>query len=253
MNSQNKPVTTTDGLLRCSRYAFGPNRLHYCGPDANQQLASHLQHEVADPGLAQILKDFQTMFPYLRLIADANGIRDAFDERVVEAYWIGNRLLDGVQTSSLYRHFRDEPDLHKKINHHDLERLGEKVVHGAVPHHSFHVLNVWRRTGHFDEAHTLESMDACRIGWGRIIAVDGPSIKIETEPLVLINGNLALGQPVNTTIVRSLSAEQDIEELRSGQIVTTHWGVPCEVVSETQASELRRRTVDHIRLANMMR
>lgn len=239
-----------DGLLQCSRYAFGPNRLHYCGPDRNQQLLSHIDEKVADPSLEEMLKEFKTMTPYLRLIADANNIRETFDERVVEAYWIGNGLLDRVRSTTLYKHFRDEPELKKKIGNDALQILGEKAMRGAVPHHSFHVFNVWKRTGNVEEQHTLESMDACRISWGKVKSADGPFITIATEPLVLNNGKLGLGTMIEKNIVRSLGAEHDIESLKPGQIITMHWNIPCEVITKQQALELKRRTIEHILLAN---
>ncbi len=241
---------TTDGLLRCSRYAFGPNRLHYCGPDANRQLFSYLEAEIADPGLVIILRGFKTMYPYLRLIADANNIRDTFDDRVVEAYWVGNNLLDVVKVRTFFNHLRDEQQLKKRLGWGAVDVLGDKIVRGAVPHHSFHVLEVWKRTGHLDKEHTLESMDSCRISWGNVLAVDGPHINVHTQPLVLRDGKLALGAAIDKKIVRSLGAEIDIESLQSGQIITMHWGVPCEVITRAQAAELKRRTLDHIRFAN---
>ncbi|MBI4414803.1 MAG: hypothetical protein HY566_01015 [Candidatus Kerfeldbacteria bacterium] len=241
---------TSDGLLRCSRYAFGPNRLHYCGPDANRELFSYMEHEVADPGLTQILRAFSTMYPYLRMIAHANGIRDAFDERVVEAYWIGNSLLDTIRTSVFYNHLRDEQQIGRRLGKKTLDLLGEKLRAGAVPHHSFHVLDIWKRTGHLEREHTLESMDSCRISWGTVTEVDGPSITIETQPLILRVGKLALGEKISKKVVRNLGAELEIEQLKPGQSITMHWGVPCEVVSSRQASELKRRTEEHIRLAN---
>lgn len=240
----------SDGLLRCSRYAFGPNRLHYCGPDANAELRAYLDAGATDPGLEHILQAFRTMYPYLRLIADANGIRDAFDDRVVEAYWVGNRLLDAVGARPLYVHLRDTQQLGKRLGTAALELLGTKAVRGAVPHHSFHVLDIWKRTGHLEREHTLESMDACRISWGTIRGVDGPAITVERPPLVLQEGRLALGEATVQRIVRNLGAELDIDSLVPGQIVTMHWGVPCEAISRKQAAELKRRTLDHIRLAN---
>jgi hypothetical protein len=243
-------LTNMDGLLRCSRYAFGPNRLHYCGPDANQELFSYLDHEIVDAGLTQLLKGFQTMYPYLRLIADASGIRDAFDERVVEAYWIGNELLDHVQVQRFYRHLRDEQKLGQRMGWETVNVLADKIVHGAVPHHSFHVLEVWRRTGHQGNEVTLENMDSCRISWGQVTGVDGPNIEIDTESLTIQNGKLALGPVTNKRIVRGLGAELDIDSLRVGQIITIHWGVPCEVISLAQAAELKRRTLGHICFAN---
>lgn len=241
---------TTDGLLRCSRYAFGPNRLHYCGPDANREIFSYIDEKIADPGLESLLKAFKTMYPYLRLIADANRIKDAFDERVVEAYWIGNTLLDQVQVRAFFSHLREEQQLQKRMGWEAVDVLGRKIVRGAVPHHSFHVFEVWKRTGNLDREHTLESMDSCRISWGRVTAVDGPKIEVTTEPLVILNGKLVLGPSIGKTIVRSLGAEFDIESLQPGQFISMHWGMPCEVITHVQAMELKRRTLDHIRFAN---
>lgn len=251
-NSATPPTSflNMDGLLRCSRYAFGPNRLHYCGPDANRELFSYLDHEVADAGLAQLLKGFQTMYPYLRLIAEANGIRDPFDERVVEAYWIGNALLDHVQVQAFYQHLRDEQRLGQRMGWETVNLLADKALHGAVPHHSFHVLEVWRRTGHQGNEVTLEKMDSCRIAWGNVKGVDGPNIDVDTEALILQDGKVTLGSVTNKKIVRSLGAELDIESLQPGQIITIHWGVPCEVITPAQAAELKRRTLSHLRFAN---
>lgn len=240
----------SDGLLRCSRYAFGPNRLHYCGPDANRELFSYIDEGLADPGLEQLLKGFATMYPYLRLIADANNIRDIFNERVVEAYWIGNRLLDQVQVRAFYNHLRDEQRLDKRMGWEAVNVLGEKIVRGAVPHHSFHVFEVWKRTGNLQTEHTLESMDSCRISWGTVKSVDGPFIHTDVESLILQNGKLALGKATPTKIVRSLGAEHDIETLQPGQIISIHWGAPCEVITPMQAMELKRQTLSHIRFAN---
>lgn len=104
-----------DGILRCSRYAFGPNQLHYCGPDRNSQLFAHIKEEVVDPDLTRILSQFETMYPYLVHIAAANRIKDPLDDRVVEAYWIGNALLDRVSKSDFYWHLVDGLSLKKKL------------------------------------------------------------------------------------------------------------------------------------------
>ena len=103
-------------------------------------------------------------------------------------------------------------------------RLEQKVRQGAVPTHSFHVLDIWRRTGHLEREHTLESMDSCRISWGTVKKLDGPFVTIETEPLVYINGKLALGEPVLKKLSRYFNAHADIEELKVGDIVSCALG-----------------------------
>ena len=103
-----------DGILRCSRYAFGPNRLHYCGPDANKEIAEYIKNSETDLGLAHLMKQFQTMYPYLKRISEANHIADPFDDEVVEAYWLGNRLLDTIEKKVFYNHLVDDHKISKR-------------------------------------------------------------------------------------------------------------------------------------------
>jgi len=192
-----------DGVLRCSRYAFGPNRLHYCGPDANCEIHSYINESASDPGLRQLLREFQTMFPYLRHIADVNGIPDPFDERVVEAYWLGNELLEKINAHAFYRHLIEDQRIRDKIGAKSFELVAQKIGQGAVPHHSFHVFDVWKRAGRADHEHTLEWMDECRISWGTVLTVDGPTLTVLTEPLTLTQGKFALGNPMERKLVRT--------------------------------------------------
>lgn len=237
-----------DGVLRCSRYAFGPNRLHYCGPDANREILAYMKESVVDPWLEAVLFRFKTMYPYLRQIALSNNIRDPFDNRVVEAYWLGNKLLRGVEKKAFYNHLVDDHHMKKRLKLKSFAKLRKKLEKGALPHHSFHVLNIWKRTGHIERAHTLESIDACRISWGKVISVAGPHILVETQPIISNSDGLSLSQPVRKKLVRHL--ESDIDEIKKNDTITMHWGVPCEVISAKQADQLRKYTLLSIQFAN---
>ncbi|MDO8504356.1 MAG: DUF6390 family protein [Candidatus Liptonbacteria bacterium] len=239
-----------DGVLRCSRYAFGPNRLHYCGPDANKEIASYINEGERDFGLTKLLSQFETMYPYLAHIAEANHIADPFDDRVVEAYWIGNNLLESIPVKKFHRHLAEGLKLKKKIGTKSFAVVEKKLEEGALPHHSFHVLDIWKRTGHLDREHTLESMDECRISWGKILEVSGPSITVLTKPLRYENGKLSLGSEVQKKITRRLEATYDIEQLRPGNLVSIHWSVPCEIITPGQAAMLEKYTRLHLALAN---
>lgn len=252
-----------DGVLRCSRYAFGPNRLHYCGPDANKEMLAHIAERKDDAGLTGILSKFETMYPYLKLIADANHIRDPFDDTVVEAYWIGNDLLDGVDKEKLYWHLKDTLSISKRIGsesfRHLVERMngsaaarGNGVPLRAVPHHAFHVLNVWRRTGHLDKVHTPESVAECIVNIGGVTTVSGPWITVKTRPL-LYDYDDALwyfGEPVERKLVRNLGCDADIDDVKVGDTLSYHWGVPCEVLTERQADNLRKYTLCSVASVN---
>lgn len=282
-----------DGILRCSKYAFGPNRLHYCGPDKNREIFSSIQElsrldeicargreasgdvltgtakresqarkrkdrqtrkfveeKEADDGLVRIMSQFETMYPYLLHIAEANHIKDPLDDRVVEAYWIGNELLEKIPKRKFYAHLLDGLRLKDKFGAKAFNLIAGKINLGAVPHHSFHVFDIWRRTGHIEREHTLESMDSCRISLGKIVSVSGPFITVLTEPLAYENGKLALGKAVEKKLVRQLESDYDIEQLKAGDLVSIHWSVICEKITKKQAENLRKYTMKHILLAN---
>ncbi|OGC70735.1 MAG: hypothetical protein A3D65_05780 [Candidatus Lloydbacteria bacterium RIFCSPHIGHO2_02_FULL_50_13] len=239
-----------DGILRCSRYAFGPNRLHYCGPDRNSQLYANIKEGAVDPDLTRILSQFDTMYPYLVHIAAANKIKDPLDDRVVEAYWIGNALLDRVDKQLFYRHLVEGLNLKKKLGS-SFALVEEKIGQGAVPHHSFHVLDIWQRTGHIEREHTLESMDECRVSWGVVESVSGPFVSVFRDPLLYIDKKLSLGLPRPVRYARKLESDYEIEQLKQGDIVSIHWGVICERITPKQATALKKYTVRHIALANL--
>src|SRR5262245_51689984 len=94
------------GPLRFVRYGFMPNQLRYCGGDDNRTLFDYAIAGEIDGGLTPLLRKFTGALPYLQLIARANGIADPFDDRVVEAYWLGNDLLAGVEARQLYDDLR---------------------------------------------------------------------------------------------------------------------------------------------------
>lgn len=239
-----------DGILRCSRYAFGPNRLHYCGPDANEEIAGYIQSGATDLGLTHLLKQFQTMFPYLRKIAEVNNIEDPFDDRVVEAYWIGNNLLETFSKKLLYDHLVDDHKLPKRIGKKSFKLVENALRAGAAPHHSFHVLDIWKRTGNLQIEHTPESMSECLVSWGTVISVDGPYINVKTPRLKYRDKKLFLGDPEPRKLVRRLESYYDIEQIKTDDLMTIHWGVPCEVISGQQAARLKKYTLQHITLAN---
>ena len=240
-----------DGVFRCSRYAFGPNRLHYCGPDANKTMKGYLDAGESDPGLSAILQKFQNLYPYLLHIAEGNDIRDPFDDKVVEAYWIGNRLLDAF-SSKRYFGLLDALEVRKKTGRERFERIGSKVVHGGFPHHSFHVLNVWHETDHeLLKEGGRAAVAECVVSWGKVLAVSGPFIDVMTEPLLCDErGVFSIGSPVSRRLVRDLSADIDIDLLAPGAWVSIHWGVPCETLSERAAARLRPYTLKSIAFAN---
>jgi hypothetical protein len=239
-----------DGVMRCSRYAFGPNRLHFCGPDANREIWDYLNAGFTDFGLQKLLKGFEALYPYLKYIAHEHHILDPFDPRVVEAYWLGNELLRETDKRTLHTHFTDTFRLKDKLPIAQYRLLEDRIGHGMLPNHNFHVLNVPKRMGHQEVEATIDFKDACRVSWGTVTAVSGPTITLSYEPLLEIEGKLVLGTPVEKKVMRRLEADYDIEMLQPGHLVTLHWDVPCEVVSPEDVARLREYTRESMRIAN---
>lgn len=239
------------GILRCARYAFMPNRLNFCGPDKNRDLFHYCYSQEVDQGLNLILKDFQTLYPYLKFIAQSNQIKDPFDEKVIEAYWIGNDLLDNIGKSTLYHHLLDGQQLKKKLNKNLWKKVVDKITLGAKPHHSFHVLSIWKRTGHLDVFHTLSSMDSCRISWGQIKKVEPSCLEVEYQPLILENNKLKLGSLVKQKVLQKIDDRGFIKEARIGQWISFHWGFACEALGDYQVRNLKKYTEESIRLVNL--
>lgn len=242
------------GLLKCARYAFAPNSLHYCGPEKQRDLRAYVESGAVDPGLKNIIHGFDTLYSYLKLIAGENRICDPFDRRVVEAYWLGNRLLNRAKFRPFARHLTEELALKKKMPPEKLSGLLNKLD-WAVPQHTFHVLNVFIRTGHHAIGYTLSTMDACRISWGQVVQSSSASrrIKVKSQsdsyviksrPLIYQNGKLMLGEEVVKTVVGIGNT------LQIGDWVTLHWGVICEKITREELQNLKYYTNLALLLAN---
>lgn len=234
------------GTLRFVRYAFMPNRLQYCGGDDNRTLLQYATEGVTDGGLTPLLRRFTGAMPYLELIARANGIADPFDRRVVDAYWIGNSLLERVEVRELY------DDMLARFGSRLTGRMREivlgKAPAGARPHHSFHVLDVHSRVG--DLSNSMETLDGCRVSWGRVVAVEGGELVVDRPPLQLDEGRLAFGAPRRERALRQLDGYGFADAAAVGDWVSLHWGWVCEVLTDPERASLEDWTLHHLIIAN---
>ncbi len=233
------------------RYAFRPNLLGYCGGEDNAALLDYGLEGRVDEGLVELERQFDGAYPYLQLIARANGIADPLDARVVEAYWVGNRLLDRVDLGALHQSVEERFKSRTKPK--EWRWLAEKLPAGARPHHSFHVLEIYPRIGLMRSgvvAHLLETMEQCRIRWGRVVAIAGAELIVEVRPLELHGGKLQLGEPQRQTTSRWIDGRGFVDSVRLGDWVSIHWGWACDTLTAGQQANLERYTRWHLRLFN---
>jgi hypothetical protein len=241
---------TNKGIFQCGKYAFMPNYYAYCGPDNNKNLFEYVAAEYYEPNLNQILSEFEVMHPYLKLIAHNNQIKDEFDPRVIEAYWLGNELTEAVDIKKLYSHFTEDKNLKSKIKKSTIDKVLGYIPQRSKPHHNFHVMNIWLRAGKKNIKHTLDSINECRISWGKVNQVKKSSIIVKFQPLVITNDKLELGEIINREVLTQFDDKGFVSDLKIGDIVTIHWGWVCEVITNTQLANLQKYTQESLNIFN---
>lgn len=236
-------MNLNDGAITCARYAFAPNYCHYCGPETDGEFAQYVAASFTDGKLVEHLTKFETLFPYLKSIAIANKITDPFDPRVVEAYWVGNQLLNAVTPQQTFDSLSVGQNLRKRLDEKSKRWLFPKIDKQAKLHHSFHVFNIFTRTGHRMIAHTTDTMDQCRIGWGRV--VDEKKLLLASQKIIYKDGKLCF-ENIQRTVINPIEGLS----LKIGDWVSFHWGFVCEKITTTQMKRLKQLTEYHLLLAN---
>ena len=240
---------STHGLQRFARYAYPPNLRGYCGPDDAGTLLEYAAAGVTDPGLVQLARAFHGPVPYLNVMAEATGIADPFDQRLVEAYWVGNEILDRVDVVSFAR----------VLDETFRRRMGggwgffeEAIPAGGVPHHSFHVLAVYPWVGLLDRDGTgpLEVLDKCRIRWGTVTAVSGEEAVVTSQPLQWDGRRLFLGPERPETVKIGVGGRRLVDVVAPGDVVSMHWDWVCERLDPRPLGNLRSYTMRHLDMVN---
>lgn len=241
---------TRDGLQLFARYAYPPNERGFCGPADHRALLEYRAAGVSDQGLAELARAFTGPWPYLTLVAGAAGIPDPFDYRVVEAYWVGNDLLDRVPVGEFGRTLEDR---FRGPAGRQWGFLAEGVPEGATCHHSFHVFGVYPWVGLLGEdgrGQPLRILDRCRIRWGRVREVSGAHVVVSSRPLTWDGRRLALGPPATETAVQAVDGLGLVGDVAPGDWVALHWDWVCDRLSPRQLANLRRFTARQLDITN---
>ncbi|RME53855.1 hypothetical protein D6783_00595 [Candidatus Woesearchaeota archaeon] len=233
-----------DGIELCIRFSLRPTSLRFCGPQRAQALFQrYLERKDNEDEVRAAFEQFEGLYPYLSAIAQKHG-RDVLDYDVVEAYWLGNRLLEGFT--------RDEArgiieglmakrsalrSLPRRIGEALIESLPEKVL----PHHNFHVfyVGVGRTAGTVPLV--MNSYDQCRISWGEVLEVRAEKelLRVRTTRLVEDGGKVVLGGRVEREVgyVPGL-----LGRVRRGDFVALHWGFAPVLLREEDVARIEKYT-----------
>jgi len=239
------------GPILFARYAFPPNALGYCGPADAQALLEYADAGHSDRGLVALARRFDGAWPYLTLIAASAGRTDPLDRDVVEAYWIGNPLLERVTATHLIAQLDER--FARRIGH-GWTDLATLAASGARAHHNFHVFGVYPWVGMLrggTPATPLHVLDNCRIAWGRVESIDGTQAIVRSRGLVWTGRELLLGPELpRSATVEAPGGQALATRVRVGDRVSLHWDWVCDVLQPHQVRALRQYTQMHLDLVN---
>ncbi|MBS3131139.1 hypothetical protein J4212_01785 [Candidatus Woesearchaeota archaeon] len=195
--------------------------------------------------IKKLLLRFEGLYPYFSTIAEASG-KDIFDYEVVEAYWIGNALLDKLDDSDL-RKIIDrlvKRGLPKSFG----EKLKEKMPSGLAAHHNFNVMyvGVGMLTGSVPTS--IQNMENCRISYGRVLEVL-PSDKLIVDSNILKKENNKIKIIENQTKTAVYLPEL-LPGIKAGDYVALHWGFAPMVLDEEQLRNLKKYSDNTINSIN---
>jgi hypothetical protein len=203
------------GALLFSRYAYPPNDLGRSDADHAQELVACVTGEISVDALGALARGYHVAYPSLALIAHTAGILDPFDVRVVEAYWVGNGLLDS-------------PGLPVPPPHHNF------AVLGASPW-----VSMARAQG---SESAVEVVDKCRVRWGRVLAIRDGVATVRSRPLVHRGSVIELGEARVELVALKFEGDGTQARVRRGDWCSLHWDWVCDRLSTRQLVQLRRIT-----------
>lgn len=236
-----------NGIELAIRFSDITNKLSFCGPGSAQEaFVRFLKDGSNAEEVREIISKFEGLYPYLKAIGDKHG-KDFLDDDVVEAYWIGNKLLDV---------FTDKDII--KIVEHLVQRglpesIGKQIIDelpvGFVPHHNFNVfyVGVGRTTGSVEM--TTQNMDNCRTSWGRVVEIKGTMLTVMTQTLERKEDKYVLSNEQPKSIVY---LPERFPSLKKDDVVGIHWGSACVVLTEEQLEQLQKYTEKTIEIMNTL-
>jgi len=227
------------GVELAARFSFIVNHLRFCGPEgASKTFCEYFRGGSGNlHDLQSLLSRFEGAYLYLESIGEKSNLYP-FDKSVVEAYWIGNELLD---------YFTDDDVrlIIKRLTQRGLpESIGrnriDNLPSGLFPHHNFNVfyVGVGNLTGSVEA--TLNNMENCRINSGTVLEVlSSDSMLVKTTSLMVRDGRV---YDDKEDIRTATYLPEILPGINTGDCVALHWGFAPMVLDDTQKENLRKYT-----------
>jgi len=227
----------THGIRLAAKYSFMPNKLKYLDKeDADRIIFDYCCGKTRNFKMVKkLLESIDSVNLYLNLIAEKSG-KKPFSRDVVEAYWIGNSLLDSISGADLRKVIKGsfKPGLAKI--------LAGNIPDNAALHHSFHVFHINSLT---KAPIFFANIDNCRIHSGKVLSVKENHAVVSYKPLVK-RGEIEQKGAVEKKIGYNKKMFMPV----IGDIIAVHWNLAIEKLTENQAKNLEKYTLRNIDAVN---
>ena len=182
--------------------------------------------------------------PYLRLIAAANGIADPLDRRVVEAYWLGNGLLERTDLPAFTARSRSGSGGASPPG-----RSSTCWAPSPLPPAPPQLPRLPHLPAHGDLPAGLDTLEQCPSAGGRS-SPPRPTRWWWRPGRWSGGGALVLGEPAPRPLVRSLDGYTAFPDLALAIWWPSTGGGVAARLSPHQGAALERETRRHLALAN---
>ncbi|MDD2753831.1 MAG: DUF6390 family protein [Candidatus Portnoybacteria bacterium] len=225
-------------------YGLIPNRLGFCGPQ-QELLKKFIVGKLSIPEIIPTLEKFEAAYEYYQLIARKNKMPSPFNKKVIEAYWLGNNLLDKITANDLRALIMERFCKPGLLSKKEAKKRADMIPADSKPHHSFHVLVLGSITGSVDFTGNTKLKDTCRVGWGRAIKLKTKNEKLKTETIVVKydpligKNNIKFGRPIE----KELTWDREIlPSVEIGDRVSFHWNHAMQKLNEENIINLHKYT-----------
>jgi len=171
--------------------------------------------------------------------------------RVVEAYWLGNELLDSIDSvwflDALRDRFRGQTGGQWAGGIPDLEAA-------VLPHHAFHVFAVYPWVGLLrgDSDVPRSVLDSCRIRTGVVESVDGEAATVRSRLLTWDGQRLGIGAGALLETRWSDRGRSFLDGVSVGDVVSVHWDWICDVLTPEQSAAIEAYEARQLAVTNQV-
>jgi len=218
-------------------YGLIPNKLGLCGP-RQKLLKRFIVGKLSISEIIPTLEKFEAAYAYYQLIARKNKIASPFNKRVVEAYWLGNELLDKFTANDLRKLIIGSFCRPGLLSRKEAKARARLVPENSKPHHSFHVLVLGSVTGSVDFTGKTKLKDTCRIGWGRVVQLKKDRLIVSCAPLTG-KKDIKFGKSIKKTVNWDKNI---LPSIKIGDWISLHWKYAIQKLNEENIINLHTYT-----------